>query len=120
MLEPERPFNDLPQVQDPDGGGQGAPLPQAEKVALPKVCGHPDAKAEEVLKRAKWGGAPAPRGLSRARLHRPASSETANTYIHRSLTVAAPFGKAAMLSFSPLSALSSFLQCLISNSGNGH
>jgi hypothetical protein len=53
MLKPETRLNDLPQVQDPDGGDQGPSLPQATEVALPEMRRYPDAEAEEVLKRAK-------------------------------------------------------------------
>ena len=58
MLESETRLNDLPQVQNPDGGDQGAPLPQAAKMALPEVRRHPDAEAKKVLRKSAGGRAP--------------------------------------------------------------
>jgi hypothetical protein len=51
MLESEIRLNDLPEMQNPDGRGQGAPVPQAAKMALPKVLRRPDAEAKEVLEK---------------------------------------------------------------------
>src|SRR5664279_6603950 len=91
MLEPESSSNDLPQVQDPDGGGQGPPLPQTKKVALPEVRGHPDAEAQEVLKRAKRGGPPVRVGSPAPAPDKLAGSGAANPRYNGSITVAARF-----------------------------
>jgi hypothetical protein len=123
MLEAESPFDDLPQMQNPDGGGQGPPVSQAEEVALPQVRGHPDAKAEEVLSRRGLG--PSLRvNVTRAPFRDRAGQNCQNRsfeWFASGLRFSPQAGKAAILI---LFALFAFVvaspQCRISNSGNGH